>query len=748
MDTTQYQLVTRPRHHRFVFFIDSSYSYEKLLSIINTNQRFWGGRYNPIIPVHNDTITDDYKAFVKVFDPDYVFYTNNINIELIKQLQFFNPSGYVNIDEQPIKEDITGVDAFYLLSQFDKSSKVFIPGDIWKIESPLVEFYKLNFGLQKNAIVSDYELSKNYDRTIIDSSNFGELNKLLHENKPINQAHLSRINLNTKILRSKLYVGDYNSFEIVITKDKTSSIDLLYFWNRQLFQCKNIVFVTVEELSVFSQDKYFGAVLYDMSEDSTIYVVSQTLTKENIDEIIKQQLQPISTHRRFQYRELKVFPFEILDSNGLYERNYGETQTTQVLVYPKGIYQIPKLSFTEAIRFYPQQWAIDIDIRTTNSDTLNSFAKLWPIRANSKTFFPETKGRVNSKKHISIYIHNQLNTSSTLVINIPSFKNLISQITHRPVIDGESIETKYFETGLHDSSYKLLSFFKLFNGDFRTIDDYFTDKFWVEIFEYLSTNNHVAGEAISLNELKDKCIFYLSQNGLALGERAVTNNNEENLILGLKNTIKELCGYRVFVKGYKLKCSNCSSTFWYQLDDVHDIVLCKGCLEKFTLPIEPPFSYKLNDLVKNNMFQSKTQRDGNLTVIRTLIRLQNAATWCFDYSPQLNLFLYHNSGKPEAELDIVCTVDGELVIGEAKHNSSAFFVDKMKSLKSLVEVAKLIRPDKIVLSCYIDSNNKLNNAKQSLLHYFHNWPYTPKIETFILRSPDNYHVGGHRYFYY
>lgn len=748
MDTTQYQLVTRPRHHRFVFFIDTALPYEKLVSLMHLNQRFWGGRYNPIIPVHNNTITDEYKALANFYDPDYVFYTNNIDIDLIKQLQYFTPSAYVNIQDQPLKEDVIGVDALYFLSQFDKSSKFIVPGNIGKIQSPLIEFYKLNFGLQRNATVSDYELSKDFDRTIIDSTNFSELNKLLYENKPINQAHLSRRNLNTKILRSKLYLGGYNSFELVLASDKSSILDLIYFWNRQLYQCKNIVYLTVEELSILSQDKYFGAVLHDLSEENTIYVVSQSLTKESVEEIIKQQLQPISSHRRFEHREVSSFPLEILDGNGLYERNYGEIQATQVLVYPKGIFQIPKLTFADTIGFYPQQWVVDIDIRTTNSDTLNSFAKLWPIRANSQLFFPETKGRINKKHHISIYIHNQLNTSSTLVVNIPSFKNLMRQITHRPKIDGESVETKYFELGLHDSSYKLLSFFKLFKDDFNTIDDFFTDEFWVETFEYLSTNNRLAGESISLQELKERCIVYLTKNGITLGAKSVTNNNEENLILGLKNTIKELCDYRVFIKGHKLKCSNCSSIFWYPLDDIHDTILCQGCLENFVLPIEPPFSYRLNDLVKNNMFQSKTQRDGNLTVIRTLIRIQKASAWCFDYTPQLNLFLYENTGKPDAELDIVCTADGKIIIGEAKHDSSAFFIDKMKSLKSLVEVAKLIRPDKIVLSCYVDTNNKLNNAKQSVSYFLHDWPYAPKIETFILRSPDNFQLGGHRYFYY
>jgi len=120
----------------------------------------------------------------------------------------------------------------------------------------------------------------------------------------------------------------------------------------------------------------------------------------------------------------------------------------------------------------------------------------------------------------------------------------------------------------------------------------------------------------------------------------------------------------------------------------------------------------------------------------------------FAYSPQINLYDNHHSNKPCAEIDTVCLSDGQLIIGEAKHNSAAFSVDSNKSLKSLVEVAKVIRPDKIILSCYEDSNGKLEKAKKGLLHIFNNWKYQPEIETLLLHQADDFNLGEHRYFYH
>jgi predicted transposase YbfD/YdcC len=213
--------------------------------------------------------------------------------------------------------------------------------------------------------------------------------------------------------------------------------------------------------------------------------------------------------------------------------------------------------------------------------------------------------------------------------------------------------------------------------------------------------------------------------------------------------LKTLCELGVFLQGFKLKCPRCSSISWYHLREVGSKVNCKGCLEDFNMPIESSFSYRLNDLIKNNIFQSKTQRDGNLTVIRTLISLNLRRGYhSFEYSPQINLYDDHHSKKPANEIDIVALVDGKLVVGEAKHDSKEFSSNSHKSLNSLIEVCDAIFPDKVILSCYKDEHSRLDNAKKYLEHHFRKWDFAPEIETLLLHQPDYFNLGGARYFYY
>jgi hypothetical protein len=333
-------------------------------------------------------------------------------------------------------------------------------------------------------------------------------------------------------------------------------------------------------------------------------------------------------------------------------------------------------------------------------------------------------------------------------ISIPKFKNLLDQLIIRPVILGDPIETKYIAIGPHDSSNKLQAFLKAFDYDFATIEEFFSDKFWVQLFEELITNERVVGDTIQFDTIKSKTIVALSEKGIELGNKKDTYCNVENLEIGLKRTVGELCNYRIFLKGFNLKCRKCSSEFWYSLQEVREKINCKGCLEDFEFPIEPKFAYKLNDLIKNNIYQTKKSRCGNLTVIRTLADICFSSNLSFDYSSQINLYDDPHSNKPCAELDIICQSDGLLIIGESKHNSSAFFDDKSKSLKSLLEIAIAIRPDKIILSCYEDTNDKLEKAKKSLIHLFNKWEYIPEIETILLQQPDDFNLGEFRYFYY
>ena len=220
----QYQIGCRARHLRLLFFIDDQYSYKQLFSLIDTNQRYWGGRYNPIVPVVQNTIAPNYLELIGHYDPDYIFYSPGIDVEALKKLRLFNPAAYHAFEEYG--SDIEGVYSLRLISQLEPKSNVLMSNGLGNFESPLLEFYKINFGLQSSSYVGDSEIVREYNQIEVTKENFANLNQIIHTEKPILQAHLAKRHINTVVLRSKTH-SSYNSFELVVAKDNESILDML-----------------------------------------------------------------------------------------------------------------------------------------------------------------------------------------------------------------------------------------------------------------------------------------------------------------------------------------------------------------------------------------------------------------------------------------------------------------------------------------------------------------------------------------
>lgn len=748
----QYQVSVRPRHFRHMFFIEETTSYEKLYSLIIHNQNIWGGWHNPIVPVRNGIINDSWLNIISHYDPDFIFYSKKIDPEIIYRLRLFNPIRFVEIDEDLRVREIEGVDVYNFLSQYQAKSNIILSTDTWKTKSPLLPFYKLNFGLEEHSYQHQFELSRGHKITQLSCENFHMINKLIYELRPIIPSQLSRNNLNTKILRPRTHLSSH--FEIVVAKDKTNIEDLLYYWNRKLFELRRILYCTLEELDLLCEDEYFGKVLEQLDYENTIYIASLSLTQIEIEEIINTKFKTVSKFIRFEVQQnTRDFPFEVLDANGLYEREYGEAISTTVIPRDESIIQLPELSFTKNPKFSLQSWIVDIEMTEYGRNYKNEIK--FPLTTNTRYIIKEHDGRINLRRNISIIVSNHQKGNNTNIL-IPLFEHHARQLIINPVINGKSINNPYAYTGNHDDSNKLNALINLFDQDLHTIEDFFSDEFWMNIFEVLSTSEKAAGDSISFHQIVEDCkakflskgIIELNEEGRIKGSKKDTHLNEENLMFGLKYTMDELCHYRVFLKGYRVKCPHCSSRFWYSINDVGESLTCKGCHNNYELPVEPDFAYKLNDLVKNNIFNTSTSRSGNLTVIRTLALISQNSLHSFGYGPQINLYSNVHTKDISGEIDIFCIADGKLIIGEAKHDSKAFSENKNKSLESLVNIAKAIRPDKIVLSCYEDTNGKLAKAKQGVVHYFNKWEYQPEIDTILLSKPDDFHFRGHRYFYY
>ncbi|MBK8702160.1 MAG: hypothetical protein IPN33_00130 [Saprospiraceae bacterium] len=272
-----------------------------MYKLILQNQHLWGGRFNPIIPVVKNSISPEYIGMLKYFDPDYILYSKSIDLSPLYNIQNINPIAYIPFDENRDHQEIIGTNVYRLLDRYDSSAKVINSRDVWKVKSPLLSFYELNFNISTNAVMHEIELTKRFQIIEIGSTNFDLINKKIHLEKPINIRNLSYLNLDTTILRPRNHYNEL--FELIVANDSGTIEDLLYYWNRQLYENKNSFYITKEQLEIQKNDRYFGGILYDLSTNNTINVTSLTIDEPALTTIISEWLKPIAFNTHFQYKK-------------------------------------------------------------------------------------------------------------------------------------------------------------------------------------------------------------------------------------------------------------------------------------------------------------------------------------------------------------------------------------------------------------------------------------------------------------
>jgi hypothetical protein len=174
--------------------------------------------------------------------------------------------------------------------------------------------------------------------------------------------------------------------------------------------------------------------------------------------------------------------------------------------------------------------------------------------------------------------------------------------------------------------------------------------------------------------------------------------------------LKESLGYRVangiFEQGIQVGCSFCGATFWYGLEELKEQIKCKGCRMLNQVPIEAEWSYKLNELLQNAISQH-----GVLPAIWALGYLLSSARESFLYLNGIEIYNNYLFRRPDRELDLVCIVDGELIIGDIKTNSAEF---SKEALDDLVAISKKVLPQKVIIFCLEDSNGQLKRKAEIL----------------------------------
>jgi hypothetical protein len=160
----------------------------------------------------------------------------------------------------------------------------------------------------------------------------------------------------------------------------------------------------------------------------------------------------------------------------------------------------------------------------------------------------------------------------------------------------------------------------------------------------------------------------------------------------LRESVDELVRLNVFRPGVVLHCNLCAENNWYHVDDLRQFVQCSGCGEDLAMSSHVPWTFSLNSLAKRSV------SGGALSVLHALVSLATQAS-SFFYSPSLELFRGGNR-RPWREIDLVCVVDGEFVVGEVKEGDFS-----KKDFEKLAEVAEVIRPDRAAMFIKLDRLN-------------------------------------------
>ncbi len=499
----QYEIISRLRHLRYIFFVEENYDSVKLHKLFNENMHYWGGRVNPIIPICNNEIHPNWKQLIKYLDPDYIMHTKGVSSEFILDLcneLELHPASINDWDEPSNR--INGMDCYYLLPLFERKLPLIKATGFYKLDDCLRDYYRINYLIDEYSL-PNIQLEQNNITIPVDENNLKDLNRTIYENRAFNKSLLASHNLNTHLFRSKTAFTIW--FELIIAKDTTAFDDYIYFWNRRLFAPRNMpipnVIVTLDQLERLLQDEWFKAIIKDFPvTQSWVPIVSFSLEKNELKEVAD-KLTKFTQFNSFKVEEKPQFPYDILDANGLYINEFGESINVQIANSQEFHFQKPKLSFLNRQGYSnAQYYAIDLEI--TEVGEPNNQIK-FPLTTESR-FICNTSGRINKYRNLTLFTGGA--GEATLKIKVPHFFYHIQQIITCPVfLKNEPVKREpeyiYAECGYNDSSYRLKEFLKLFDSNFFEIGDFFYDKFWADLFNELTKSIKVEGDTITFEEL-------------------------------------------------------------------------------------------------------------------------------------------------------------------------------------------------------------------------------------------------------
>ncbi|MES2275453.1 MAG: hypothetical protein V4592_05495 [Bacteroidota bacterium] len=752
MDTTgKTYCNTHYRHLRLLFFVHAGVEPNFLIDLFTDNYQLWGGRYNPVIPVYNDTISPLFRQDLDAFDPDIVFYTVAVGVERAKRFcRNIHPREFIQLPYDG-HYNLPGVYAHHLLPEGQRQYlRLLKPFSLVYFNNhengPVNSFYNLSFGIG-NRYVEDIALAQGYRAHELDVNDLAGTNQYLARERPFYNVLLSELQVEIKLL-SPTNPFEMHRSELVIYDEQNAFEDLVYFWNRQLYQrpetrIRQIIASSAQIALLLAADG-FGPLLQSIASDGPVFLTSLSLSTEQLEEQMA-SLRATCPGVGFRIIDDTTFPRTQQAESYPYQRAIAREK--QVLLGKKDYLRLPAPVWKPEAPPVRGTYVYDLEFYKEGEHTVN-WLKL-PYGTITNFLLANHSSRVNKDHHVSYYLNTE---TPGLDINVPTAAEIFQTRLRTRMVDGEIVHTSVEYLQPSDAGLKLSAFVNLFDQRLSAASEFINEKFWIDLvlgestgnikksFEFHRTMETPDGPVderfhekvpksnifnfdgiFSYEDLRAerKLIYlenregiraWLQEHGQQTDDdellRFINQSQTEDFSMHIDPDLQYLVDRDALFIGMKVKCRNCGTNAWYPLAELKNKFPCKGCLQTVIPVIQSHLYYRFNDAVYNNISSDPVKRaksyHGNYIVLRTLSALSRggAGFQSFHWSTSMDVGIRSGQSVTPTDIDLLMLQNGLLILGEAKANATLFTRDQLTKLKLMAET---FRPDKVILA-YMEGN--------------------------------------------
>ena len=269
-----------------------------------------------------------------------------------------------------------------------------------------------------------------------------------------------------------------------------------------------------------------------------------------------------------------------------------------------------------------------------------------------------------------------------------------------------NIRKNIFEDmSISDKGRYLQGLFNLFGSVFHA-DHILRDPFWRPLIHRMITDS----KSYTLTYDQIKSIFpQIRRDQLKADPNNGYWKSVKKFDVFREQDFYELLEGQIFLQGTNLRCIHCFTDNWFNIDQLKSKMQCGGCLQEYTTPPKPEWSFKLNSLISNALV-----RQGIWSVIDAFAAVRNRRlTSEFSmYIPSQNIYkkeekkdnsnenlifkdgrLYYKGGDLYSDIDLIQIIDGKLMLGEVKTHAEE--LDE-ECIRKMGKIAEEFIPDELL----------------------------------------------------